>query len=317
MTEDERFYHRVRLLQRKTKCSNTVCEDFVQIFKQYVRSKNNTGLRRFDAKAKAVAGTNYLKLHGCPKCNKYVYSPKDHNVNCPFVNVKGDGSVCGYPRYNEAGKPWEIAFFFPLHQRLQALLRIPGFRKLLDYEFTRPRATDPNVMSDIYDSPAWQKFMGPPSQPCQRIGLQGCTDGFQAFNCGTLSFTPIEFSISSLPPALRFKPELMLLLAFLPTNAQASGQKKYWDFFAKFEINSLYYAGMYVVFLKANLKFGVHSYWCLCFVMCRDRGDQGEDVRRYRRHDWPSQTCRNAGNHGIRQWMCCMFARMDERVDGR
>lgn len=243
MTNEERFYHKVRLLQRKTKCSNTVCKEFVRIFKQQHGNDTNTGLGSFDTKMKAVAGTNYLKLHGCPKCDKYVYTPNDRNGNCPFV--KEDGAVCGHPRYNEANEPWEVAFYFPMHRRLQALLRIPAFKKMLDHESTRPRANDPNLMSDVYDSPAWKEYMGVPSQPCRRIGLQGCTDGFQAFNCGGLSLSPIEFIIISLPPALRFKPEFMLLLMFLPTNVKGLSQKKYYDFSCKYEMDALFHKGMY------------------------------------------------------------------------
>lgn len=134
-----------------------------------------------------------------------------------------------------------MTFYFPLHKRLQALLRIPGFRELLDHEFTRPR--NENLMSDVYDSPAWQSFMGPPTKPCGRIGLQGCSDGFQAFNSGSYGMKPIEFNILSLPPALRFKPEFMLLLMLLPINVKGFAQKKYYDFAADYELNSLFYRG--------------------------------------------------------------------------
>ena len=122
-------------------------------------------------------------------------------------------------------------------------MKIPGFRRLLEYEFDRPRPRDPNIMYDIYDSPEWQKLMGPPTQPCGRIGLQGCTDGFQAFNSGTLGLSPIEFSNFSLPPALRFRPEFMFLLALLPTNTNTSGHKKYYDFAARYELNLLFHTG--------------------------------------------------------------------------
>lgn len=249
MTADEHFYHKVRLLQRRTKCSNTVCKEFVRLFKKE-NGTSNKGLVGFDNKSKAAAGTEYIKLHGCPKCDRYIYRPGDPNSNCPFIQ---NGTVCGHPRYNEKKKPWELAFYFPLGPRLQALLRIPGFKQMLEHEFTRPRAHDPNIMYDIYDSPAWKQYMGPPSQPCRRIGLQGCTDGFQAFNCGGYSVTPIEFAILSLPPAERFKPEFMLLLMFMPTNVKGFSQKKYFEF-ASNEINALFYKGV------AGIKVKVFSF---------------------------------------------------------
>jgi len=108
MTEEEVFFHKVRLLQRKTKCSNTVCDEFVSIFKKANKGKITGRLENFDRKAKRAAGVQYLVLHGCPKCKKYVYGPKDRNLNCPFI--KEDGTVCGHTRYND-GKPWEVSLF--------------------------------------------------------------------------------------------------------------------------------------------------------------------------------------------------------------
>ena len=150
-----------------------------------------------------------------------------------------------------------MAFYYPLQKRLKALLLIPGFRKLLDHEFTRPR--NANIMSDVYDTPAWQSFMRPPTQPCSRIGLQGCSDGFQAFNYGSLSLTPVECSIFSLPPALRFKPEFMLLLMLLPTNVKGFATKKYFDFAADYELNILFYRGNCSQFLL------IHNTYAVCF----------------------------------------------------
>ena len=118
---------------------------------------------------------------------------------------------------------------------------------MLDHEYNRPRPRDPNIMYDVYDGPEWQKLMGTPTQPNDRIGLQGCSDGFQAFNCGSVSFSPIEFAILSLPPALRFRPEFMLLLALLPTGVKGSSQKKYYDFAASYELNTLFHTGIQVV----------------------------------------------------------------------
>jgi len=81
--------------------------------------------------------------------------------------------------------------------------------------------------------------MGPASQPCQRIALQGCTDGFQAFACGSGGMDPVEYVILSLPPALRFKPEFMLLHMLLPK----ASTKKYYDFAAEYELNGLFNRG--------------------------------------------------------------------------
>lgn len=107
INEEDAFLHDVRLLQRKTKCSNTVCDEFVRLFRQYNDTSSGRGLKSFDKKAKRAAGLDYLVLHGCPGCNKYVYRPGDVNVNCPFVKL--DGTVCGQARYDESNKPREVS----------------------------------------------------------------------------------------------------------------------------------------------------------------------------------------------------------------
>lgn len=107
INEEDAFLHDVRLLQRKTQCSNTVCDEFVRLFREYSDSSSGRGLKSFDKKAKRAAGLDYLVLHGCPGCNKYVYRPGDVNVNCPFVKL--DGTVCGQARYDESNKPREVS----------------------------------------------------------------------------------------------------------------------------------------------------------------------------------------------------------------
>ena len=115
---------------------------------------------------------------------------------------------------------------------------------MLEHEHCRAKPANPNLMTDVYDGSAWQSFMGVPSSPCDRIGLQGCSDGFQAYMSGTLSLNPVVYSILSLPPALRYLSEYMLLQMFLPTNVKGFGKKKYYDFGAKNELNQLYHKGL-------------------------------------------------------------------------
>lgn len=120
-------------------------------------------------------------------------------------------------------------------------MRIRKFMQLLQHEYRRPRRR--NMMTDVFDSPAWKSFMGEPSFPCERIGMQYCTDGFPLFNCGSLSLKPAVFMILSLPPALRTKPEFMSLFMLLPSNVKCFSQKKYYDFAAEYELNDLFHTG--------------------------------------------------------------------------
>ena len=125
-------------------------------------------------------------------------------------------------------------------------------------------------MYDTCDSDAWKKFMGEPSSPCRRIGLVGCTDGFQAHGCGTLSLKPLSFANFSLPPELRFKNEHMLLSMFLPINVKSFGQKKYYDFAARYELNDLYHKGVAGIKVKVFTTTldtpGRHEFLGMCLT---------------------------------------------------
>ena len=134
-------------------------------------------------------------------------------------------------------------FYFSLRERLEALLKLPQFVKLLQFEFCRPRPRNRNIMTDVFDAPGWRAHMGEASLPCRRIGLQLCSDGFQAFNCGSLSLKPVVEMILSLSPAKRTKSEYMLLHMLLPPGVKNLSQKKYFDFAATFEMNSLWHEG--------------------------------------------------------------------------
>lgn len=140
-----------------------------------------------------------------------------------------------------------MCFYFSIRKQLRAFLRIPGFRQLLEHEYSRPRSRDTDIMTDVYDGSVWSDFMGPPTSPCSRIGLQGCHDGFQAHVSGSLSMKPVVWANFSLPPALRLKTEYMFMHMILPSNAKGTGQKKYFDFAATSELNSLYYTGIFLL----------------------------------------------------------------------
>jgi hypothetical protein len=143
-----------------------------------------------------------------------------------------------------------MVYFFPLGPRLRALLRLPSYRALLGYEFSRARNI--RFMTDVMDSPAWQELMGPPSRECKRIGLQFCSDGFQAYtnkNCPK-SLKPWCMMVLSLPPALRTRSEFMLLSMLMPANVKNYGQKKYFDFVSEFELQQLWHVGVSGVKVK-------------------------------------------------------------------
>ena len=69
-------------------------------------SQLKTSLQSFDRKSIKTAGVDFIILHGCPECDKYVYTPEDKANNCPYI--KADGTVCGYSRYDESHVPHEV-----------------------------------------------------------------------------------------------------------------------------------------------------------------------------------------------------------------
>ena len=73
----------------------------------------------------AQAGVKFVVLHGCTSqgCG-HVYGPGDNRVLCP---------ACGSSRYLEnSTTPKEAVYHFPIRERLEALLTLRSFRKLLE-----------------------------------------------------------------------------------------------------------------------------------------------------------------------------------------
>lgn len=129
-------------------------------------------------------------------------------------------------------------YYFPLKTRLKKLLKCQKFAQMLQHEFERPRNDD--YITDVFDTPAWQEFMGAATFPISRIGLLYCIDAIPAFAAGTLSLKPAEFILLSLPPGQRTKSDNIMLFMLLPNNlAKGAAQKKYYDWAAEFELNDI------------------------------------------------------------------------------
>ena len=218
-----------------------------------------------DKKMQELAGATYLELHGCKKtrtgCGKFIFKPDDKRTRCP---------LCGAARLDLNGKPLEVrvvyiiyiesffvcllfyysaillfihrssptqrVFYFPIGPKLRSLLATQEYFQLIQHEYERPR--NPDYITDIYDTAAWQEFMGPVKYPIDRIGFQFCVDGIPAFAANTFSLKPLAFMNFSLSPALRGKVKFMLLMMLIPATLK-EGQKKYYDFAADYELKRL------------------------------------------------------------------------------
>ena len=144
-----------------------------------------------------------------------------------------------------------MMLYFPIIPRLRKLLKVPRYHAMLQHEFVRP--TNNRFMTDIYDSEDWQKFMGPPTYPNDRIGAQFCNDTFPANAEGSISITPGVCMNMSLPPTERAKPANMMLIFVMPSSIKGEAQRKYFNFMARFELNELFHRGV------DGVKFKIYS----------------------------------------------------------
>ena len=173
----------IRRLQQRSGASDATCDDILRTFSKYLGIEAPNNFRDYDKKMQEAAGATVLRLDGCVKCNRHVYHPDDRSKHCP---------KCGHRRYGDSGKPLEVmslfirgglfkkpntilcerqrVFYFPLKSKLQALMKLPSYKKLLQHEFERDK--NDLFFSDVYDSPAWQKFMGEVVYPNDRIGKE-------------------------------------------------------------------------------------------------------------------------------------------------
>ena len=77
------------------------------------------------------AGVRVVRYDGCvnPDCNKHTWHEKEKGDICP---------LCGEKRYDDKGRPRESVFYFPIKERLEALVwNSPAFFEALHHEISR------------------------------------------------------------------------------------------------------------------------------------------------------------------------------------
>ena len=87
--------------------------------------------------------------------------------------------TCVLAKFDRLTLPNEVCIYFPLAPQLEKLLRLKSVRYLLGHEYRR--ASNPELMTDVYDSPSWKKIMGEITPCLSRIGVQLCVDAIPAF----------------------------------------------------------------------------------------------------------------------------------------
>ena len=218
------------------------------------------GPRRYTQKDKQLqkeAGVICLELHGCANCD-FVFPPEDEAMlHCP---------KCQQARYVDVAskKAQEMVYYFPIAERLKALMQAEKFQHSVEYELRR-RSND-NFMTDLQDAPAWQEEMGTLPRrgnlhalACfvcclliycclfaggiRKLGLVYCSDGVKAFQRGDTSLVIDEFFIGSLPPQERYSPENMLVFMMYESCMPQQKRSKYYDY-AMRDLNLLYNRGV-------------------------------------------------------------------------
>lgn len=243
--EAKQFCADLRRLQQRNKCSNSTCEDICSTFSKYLRTNRFTpqDFKAFDKQMKQDAGVSFLRLNGCPSCDNHIYMPDDRCSNCP---------KCGHARFDSNGQPFETFLYFPLKPRFHSLLQTQRYVEMIQHECTRP--SNPNLMTDVYDSPEWQRLMGPATSPNDRMGVQACVDGIPANQEGSHSVKPGTLINFSLSPTERGKHENIMLFFVIPTSIKDPHVKKYFDWIAEYELDDLFENGKCFV-NKQNFNF--------------------------------------------------------------
>ena len=233
--EDAKMWGLLREVQRSTGCTTTTLHQVVGALTGKVPTRKFA--RRVDRLLANSGGAQVLRLHGCVHCNAHVFLPSSTARHCP---------ECGGARYDDENQPNEVCIYFPLAPQLEKLLRLKSVRYLLGHEYRR--ASNPELMTDVYDSPSWKKIMGEITPCLSRIGVQLCVDAIPAFaKKNSLSIKPVVLMLLNFPPKLRALASNMLLLMLLPAHLKGQAAKKYYDFAATYELNRLHTRGVYGV----------------------------------------------------------------------
>lgn len=107
----ENFCSDLRRLQQRGKCTDSLCGDIIFTLGKYLNI-TPTNFRKYDKKMQKAAGISFMRLNGCPVCKKFVYLPSDRRQRCP-QQINDDGTVCGSPRCDATGKPFEVCNYTP------------------------------------------------------------------------------------------------------------------------------------------------------------------------------------------------------------
>jgi len=136
------FCAAMRDLQNASNCSTRHLYRVAQTLEPYFTEGIPNDLAMGDRKFQAAAGVTVVELVACSRCpNPSIWKLNDAPESCP---------QCNRPLANDNGD-MEVVYYFPLRQRLAALMRTASYSRLLQHE--RRRKTNPLFFTDVYDTP--------------------------------------------------------------------------------------------------------------------------------------------------------------------
>ena len=94
--ESKNVWTRLREAQRACGCNTNTLKTVLKAVEPFCSVEiGGTSDKNLCNRGNAVV----LELHGCVKCNDFVFTPQDTQLRCP---------KCGHPRFNSRKKPNEV-----------------------------------------------------------------------------------------------------------------------------------------------------------------------------------------------------------------
>lgn len=93
-------WRKLREAQRKCGCTTSTLKTVMKAVEPFCGSGIGGGTNANDEQLFEDGDAVVLCLHGCVKCNEFVFGPTNNMLRCP---------KCRHPRFNRAKKPNEVS----------------------------------------------------------------------------------------------------------------------------------------------------------------------------------------------------------------
>ena len=98
--EKQQLWTALRQAQRRCGCNTKTVKTLFQVMQPFCQ--DDAGTSATDAAMFSSANAVCLQLHGCVRCNNFVFTPENTALRCP---------KCHHPRFNRKKRPNEVSCF--------------------------------------------------------------------------------------------------------------------------------------------------------------------------------------------------------------